>query len=453
MMPHYLAFALSLSFPCLAQVAWTRLAPPSAPGARTDSPLAHDSARQRMVLFGGFDPTNAPLADTWEWDGTTWTQQFPTNAPPARGAHGLAFDSLRNVVVLFGGAGTGASFADTWEWDGATWTQKSPVQSPPARAEHAQAFDAYTPVSRVCVFGGTPQRGSYAQALGDFWSYDGTTWTPIGGPLPGPRIDTAMTYSHSILGFVLFGGQDPNGNLLDDTWYRMSGVWSERVTGTRPPARKGHGLLYDYGRAVHVLYGGSHGGSDTWEWSWDWRPRTTASQPGARTGLGFAFDRGREHAVMFGGTAGVETWTYGPVASPHVTAFGTGCAGALGVPALQPRIGARPWIGETFEMYCTNVVPFGSALGSVGVSATSWGGLPLPLLLTAFGMPGCTLYGSIDLVLPLAPPSVMNPWRSWFLPIPNNAGLLRQHLYLQAWPFDLLNFALSNALDLELGGR
>jgi len=33
--------------------------------------MAYDSARQRLVLFGGITPDF--LADTWTWDGSTWS--------------------------------------------------------------------------------------------------------------------------------------------------------------------------------------------------------------------------------------------------------------------------------------------------------------------------------------------------------------------------------------------
>src|SRR5436309_145576 len=83
--------------------------------------MAYDSARGRVVLFGG-----SGLGDTWEWDGTSWTQRA-SSGPPPRYKHAMAYDSARGRVVLFGGDGAaGPYLADTWEWDGTAWTQRSP---------------------------------------------------------------------------------------------------------------------------------------------------------------------------------------------------------------------------------------------------------------------------------------------------------------------------------------
>lgn len=62
-----------------------------------------------------------PLSDTWEWDGTNWEQKAPAAAPSARQRHALAYDSARQRVVLFGGMerksnGTYVDLNDTWEW-------------------------------------------------------------------------------------------------------------------------------------------------------------------------------------------------------------------------------------------------------------------------------------------------------------------------------------------------
>ena len=46
-----------------------------------------------------------------------WTQREDIG-PRARVLHALAYDSARARVVLFGGNALLAPFNDTWEWDG-----------------------------------------------------------------------------------------------------------------------------------------------------------------------------------------------------------------------------------------------------------------------------------------------------------------------------------------------
>src|SRR5262245_47897547 len=102
------------------QLAW---APSHRLPPRSSSAVAYDSARERVVLFGG-SAAHQELADTWEWDGSAWIHRQPSTSPPARFAHCMAYDSARRRVVLFGGRDANSALLnDTWEWDGTDWTQ------------------------------------------------------------------------------------------------------------------------------------------------------------------------------------------------------------------------------------------------------------------------------------------------------------------------------------------
>lgn len=113
---------------------------------RSYSAMAYDEARHRTVLFGGssYDSqanrTSYPT-DTWEWDGTTWTLQQATISPPGRSRHGMAYDSARGRIVLFGGVSPNGALYDTWEWDGSNWTQRTPQHVPFLTGDIALAYD------------------------------------------------------------------------------------------------------------------------------------------------------------------------------------------------------------------------------------------------------------------------------------------------------------------------
>lgn len=91
---------------------------PHGPPLSRHHAMTYDSKRQRVVLFGGIlgvYPYNYYLEDTWEWDGKTWSQRA-TNGPPApRAWTGLAYDTARERVVLFGGGNPDICWGDTWE--------------------------------------------------------------------------------------------------------------------------------------------------------------------------------------------------------------------------------------------------------------------------------------------------------------------------------------------------
>ncbi len=162
--------------------------------------MVSDAASQRVLLFGGF-ANGATLSDTWEWDGNIWHQRTPAVAPSPRSTHALAYDSARRRVVLFGGSGA-VRLGDTWEWDGNNWLQRSPATVPPARAGHVLAYDAAR--QRVVMFS-----GAGATVLTDTWEWDGNDWT-LRAPSNRPRQQTlgAMAYDAARQRVVMLGQFD-----------------------------------------------------------------------------------------------------------------------------------------------------------------------------------------------------------------------------------------------------
>ncbi len=195
--------------PVIEVVDWVLRDPGGLVPGRYGHALVYDSARSRLVLFGGYG--GGLLGDTWEWDGAAWTQRTPAASPPARQVHALAYDSARSRVVLFGGEVGVSPVGDTWEWDGAAWMQRTPAASPPARYLHALAYDSAG--SRVVLFGGY----NGASFLGDTWEWDGAAWTQRSpAASPPARYSHALAYDGARSRVVLFGGV--GGTSLGDTW-------------------------------------------------------------------------------------------------------------------------------------------------------------------------------------------------------------------------------------------
>ena len=98
-------------------VNWTEVITPTMPPGRWAHSMVYDSVHQRMVLFGGYSvslPYGGWTNDTWVYDGFDWKQIFTDTVPPEKEQHGMAYDSARNRVVLFGGWGGPGN--DTWEF-------------------------------------------------------------------------------------------------------------------------------------------------------------------------------------------------------------------------------------------------------------------------------------------------------------------------------------------------
>jgi hypothetical protein len=271
------------------------------PSPRVDHAIAEDSARSRLILFGGDRGASPPLGDTWSWDGSYWTQvadigpspryghslgdfpplqqlilfggaaggeprgdtwafddttwvQVADTGPSARSFHAVAYDTAHSVIVLFGGAGSGSVHGDTWIWDGQDWTQVQDV-GPSPRSRHAMAFDSAG--NRVILFGGADGSGA---ALGDTWAWDGSSWTQVADTGPEPRLGASITGTSPLLLFGGTGSVVANASappvVYNDTWKWTTQGWT-KVQDMGPAPRYGHGAAIRTGAGSLALFGGA----------------------------------------------------------------------------------------------------------------------------------------------------------------------------------------------------
>jgi hypothetical protein len=211
-------------------------------------------------------------------------------------------------------------------------------------------------------------------------------------------------------------------------------------------------MAFDSVRSRVVLTGGQDSGplADTWEWDGvAWIRRFPAANP-ASYFCGAAYDVDREQVVFFDG----ETWVYAASQPARFTAFGAGCSGSAGVPALAAAANQRPWSGERFVAELTNLPPGNSALLWLGFSKTSWASVQLPLDLGSAGMPGCSLLVAAQYHFPVFN---LTGGGSTTLQIPDDAALVGAPFYLQGLVADRAANALgatsSNAAEGRIGGK
>jgi hypothetical protein len=382
--------------------AWRRMQPALSPSPREGPALAHDGVRARTLLFGGYD-NSGPCRDTWEWDGAVWTARAPATLPPARSNHMLVTDTTRNRIVMFGGnvASFGPLLADTWEWDGNDWTQRQPAASPPARSNAGIAFDAQR--GRTVMFGGYATIIT-ALGLADTWEWDGTNWSRVvTANNPGVRAVAAMAWHPGLGRTVLFSGWTPSGPPVADTW-EFDGV--------------------------------------------DWRPATPAHQPMAQFGAGLVAVPERNGMLFLSGhTASIETWDYRATCS----VLGGGCPGSSGVPVLEATSLLR--VGGAFTVTLSNLPPSSVAAAIAGgLSTTAWALGALPAQLAPFGLTGCTLYVSPDVLTFL--PAVAGR-SSMTVQVPTNAALVGLAFHQQGLALEPgVNPAgaiVSNAISMVVG--
>ena len=287
---------------------WTERTPlANNPPARHNHAMVYDSARGRTVLFGGQLPDNTGLQDLWEWDGVSWLERTPASGPlpPARGLPAMAYDSARARVIVFGGNSYGNDVQDLWEWDGAAWLDKTPAGTKPsARTRHAMAYDSLR--GQTVMFGGLVV-GTPSQ---ETWEWNGTVWvdrTSASTP-PAARRNATMAFD-SVRGKTLvFGGATASAD-LNDLWEWDGATWTNPIPTGAMPAPQGYdALVFDSAHGVALMFGGSPSGSRQDLWSWDgvaWRNVTpAATSPGPRTQTAMVYDSSRQVVWLFGGFDG-----------------------------------------------------------------------------------------------------------------------------------------------------
>ena len=302
---------------------WANMSPPDAPPARCTHAAAFDSAREEVMLYGGY-ANNDTLRDIWTYNltGNNWTKQVQPTTPPARGLCAMSYDERHREMVLFGGGQMGIYHGDTWIYDLDTnnWTNMSPSTSPSAREGSAMVYDsAY---GEMVLFGGENRVGT----LNDTWTYNlsTNTWTIL-NPLTSPPTawNHAMAYDSTHGKVILFGGTDDGNHILHGTWVydRSANVWTNMNPSPAPPSRNYHDMVYDDDHGEIILFGGLDTDStclkDTWTYNLTtnkWSNMDPPTTPSARHDYGMAYVKAHGTVVLFGGSDRNDylndTWTY-----------------------------------------------------------------------------------------------------------------------------------------------
>jgi hypothetical protein len=291
--------------------------------------LAHDSARDVAVLFGGQVIGVGIFGDTWELDGESWILRVPDDPegdgdPAPRYKHSIVYDQRREKVVLFGGRSGATVFDDTWEWDGNSWALRTPMDpegdgNPSPRENLDMVYDRARGV--VVLFGGGVGQSEYN---GETWEWNGYSWAyrlpsdPEGDGSPRPLYRHQMVFDSTRNVTVLFGGKfgdvDPSDAESGETWEWNGADWTfafhfDPEGDGNPSRRCDHAMVYDARRGITVLFGGytanNEDNGDTWLWNgWSWElclptdPEGDGNpQPMSRHAM--AYDEEREVVVLF----------------------------------------------------------------------------------------------------------------------------------------------------------
>jgi len=262
------------------------------PAAREGAALAYDDANRTLVMFGGYGSNNAPLGDSWSWDGNHWSQLSPPTSPPPRSFGALAPDGLGNLILFGGGAANADSpQGDTWKWTDCSWTQLHPASSPRAWS----ALSSWDPRSRqLLLIQFSPDHSVTT------WLWSGSTWSQL-QPAHSPpwREDAGMAYDPARGRVLVFGGFPQLGLTLTDTWAWTGADWMQLQPAHHPSEGIGNlGTTRD-GLVWH------EGDRQTWLWNGsDWTKASPASEADPFDFQRLAYDAASSQTVAVGGHSG-----------------------------------------------------------------------------------------------------------------------------------------------------
>lgn len=294
----------------------------SNPSPRTQAKMAWDSARNVGVFFGGLGPFDKGTSlqydssETWLWNGSVWLQRFPQTTPPSRAVHAMVFDSARNRVVMFGGRkapaerdGLATYINDTWVFDGEDWSEIVSAQTPATRQFHAMVYDRAR--DRVILYGGNvlaDDEETFA-LRDDTWEFDGQQWLPI---VNGPRVAKPVMGYDAKLNQTILVGLNETGTATVMYRYDTAGKTWITVTPTAMPTcvNDGH-MVYRERTGKLTFFGGvcatnTPSGEEVWEWDDagnKWTKLTLTSAFPRLAGQAVAYDPIRNEVMAFGGSA------------------------------------------------------------------------------------------------------------------------------------------------------
>ncbi|MFN0151002.1 MAG: kelch repeat-containing protein [bacterium] len=338
---------------------WSAIASgPPLPTGRHVHTLTYDAPSDRAIMFGGF-AGGSPFSDLWQLslaDNPTWSQIVPTGAAPTgRRGHSSIFDAARDRIIIFGGY-DGAFRNDTWELSLGTspaWTLLSTAGTPPTSYWHSAIYDAAR--DAMVVFAG---EGNTTGIRNDIWvlSFATMTWEQVlpAGSLPPPRLGHSAVYDPAQDRMIIFGGHKPGGGFRNDTWQLSLAdqTWSEFATNAPPVAREGAPAIYDPIEKRLLVFGGWDGSTtrnDTWALApatAQWSELPLTGLPPIRSGAASIYDPLRDRMVVFGGNSSAarnDTWALRWFARPIIADIDAPARGsALAPPSRLVLEAPRP---------------------------------------------------------------------------------------------------------------
>jgi hypothetical protein len=186
-------------------------------------------------LYAGIG-SSANDAEVWKWNGSTWTK---IGGDSINGGWTTNYESVRTLKYfggkLYAGLGDSASDAEVWEWDGSTWTK---IGGDSINGGWTTNYDL---IGALAWDGSNLYAGlGVTDGEGEVWKWDGSNWTKIGGDSVNGSWTTAqgdtvnaLFYDSSRLyaGTYDAGGEGMSWTFDGSSWTEIGGTYINNSWG------------------------------------------------------------------------------------------------------------------------------------------------------------------------------------------------------------------------------
>lgn len=243
---------------------WTKEEPNTFVAARYDASMVYDPVRQQVVMFGGTRADNVKLNETLVWNGTDWALLTPATSPSPRSDHQMVWDPVGQRVLLFGGNDGANWLEDLWAWNGTTWTQVATNNTPETNFTNQQhGMMVWDTAGQRLVYYHESNRKTYA--------FSNSTWTEVASATtPNIGAEARMVYDE--------GRNEILATALNQTWVLRNDEWEQLSPETNMLNRDQHGMVFNtQDNKIYVFGGNGPGSSSIFQdtRSWDgttWTP-------------------------------------------------------------------------------------------------------------------------------------------------------------------------------------
>jgi hypothetical protein len=258
---------------------WSRVETPQRPAARHRGAMVYDKRRAFSVLFGGQGQWGTFFGDTWLYEDRHWSRRrYWWNRPSPRCGHAMAFDEEAGMTILFGGIDPyDKPLGDTWLFNGDSW-RRLRRRGPPARR---YAAFAYSPDLHGCVLHGGAVDDLGRKKFGDTWLFRGDAWEGLPDEFEtDARDDHGLAYHRAAGALVMLEGVSGARGILQ----LSSTGWEPVYAAPLHPRHQCSPLAWDDGLNGLVLHGGeAHHGGAQFDTTWVLR---VSRQPRRASGTG-----------------------------------------------------------------------------------------------------------------------------------------------------------------------